>query len=340
MTDPAASLTPIQGIYQNPNFDYTTGLHKGLWCQPYIEKIAGCSSRDPSGFMRDPYLSALRRELDRIKAAGFVGVAWHDFAPRLEGWAERLAVIALDQGLRSIAAFGLGDTRAAERGACIGRTSLIKGIDAVITDAEGSFENEPDDPSKATALVEAIVAVNKGALIIDQPWWKPTVHTKFPWREFSARVKAHAPQCYFNNNAASDGQDRYEKMMGGLLLNGQTVKGGYHVAWEWLEQSRILPPEFIRARTITIQGYHGADIAGDTIDCMTTYATDHPVFVWCEPWPEQYFIGAAKAFTELAKRGFTGPTAVHDFEVSAHLAVEPGHGRAGAQVLAALGIVG
>ena len=282
--------------------------------------------------------------LDDLQKAGAKRIAWHGFVSEhtngegLEQALPALIKLASDHGLGSAAAFGLGDAwdhRPVEAGESIGRTSLITGCEAVILDAEGAWEDEAADKSRAAKLVKALRGVNPTAYVAHQPWWRPTVHwSSFPWEEFEAGVDLDAPQVYFNDYASSHGRDRYAWMCR-TPDGGSGSWGEYHKAWKKLTE-RLAPKGLVRPRIITIQGYGGNDIFADTVDCLLCYPD---TIVWSEPFPETYFLRAMRVVKALRERGFTGHTAVHDFEVSAHLkSVEAGHGRAGPEVCRSLGV--
>jgi len=89
---------------------------------------------------------------------------------------------------------------------------------------------------------------------------------------------------------------------------------------------------------LTIEGYGWDDIVWDCVDCLLR---NESVIVWCDPFPSATVKSALRAVGALAARGFTGASAVRDFQTDAKRSgafAGDVDGKCGLSTMAALGI--
>jgi hypothetical protein len=290
-------------------------LKAGVHVQIYRDALHGAD--------RAAKLARLDAALADFAAAGVAGVAFHgfvgDLTPAKFG---ELAALAARHGLQASAAFGLGDGnshRPEQAGVWMASVAKRPDCAALILDAEGAWENEPGDRPAATAMGASFRASAPDAYVITQPWPVPTLHSKFPEREFAAWVDADARQAYVNDWTRQYGKARYARCM----------------AWFAASQAQLARQlgDLARPQLITLQGYGWADILPDLVDGLLT----HPIVVmWSEPFPDAATMRALAAVKALKTAGCTGPDAVRQFQArhGAPLAVD---GRCGEKTMAALG---
>ncbi len=219
-----------------------------------------------------------RKRLDEAVAAGVSAIVWHGFTTELtpEKY-EPLATITRERGLISLAAFGMDDTDPEGKARRISAVSHHPDCAGIVFDWEGRWEDESDDAAKALAFEKVYSELGADRWRCDQPWWKPTVHTKSPWRQFARIVDARFRQNYCNDY---EGKDRYER-----------INAGSEKAWAWLN-SAVLRPEEIRPVLNSREGYGWRDIPASLERMLVD---DAPVIIWSEPWPDQIFMRALKA---------------------------------------------
>jgi hypothetical protein len=288
-------------------------LKAGWHVQVYRDAIRG-----PDHAVR---LRALEAGLGACARAGAVGAVAHGFVGDLspERFGE-FADVAHGHGLQASAAFGLGggNERAPEAAAqWMARVALHPDCAALLTDAEGAFE-VAGARDAVVRMGRTFRAAAPDAYVITQPWPVPTLHSKFPEREFAAWVDADARQAYVNDWTRQYGKARYARCM----------------AWFAASQAQLARQlgDLARPQLITLQGYGWADILPDLVDGLLT----HPIVVmWSEPFPDEDFLRAAAAVAALQRLGLSGPTAVLAFQTTAGLTAD---GICGPKTLAALGV--
>lgn len=277
----------------------TKALPEGIYIQPYMDKFPGATRQDK--------ISNLRRQVQLWKELGAVGVAWHGFAgPEYGPWQkldpvlfEMLSQLAQEQGLKSLAAYGLGSTKAVAKGEFIGKVGALDSCDGILFDMEGAWENDASDKPDAKKMGDAYRALAPNQWTADQPWFAPASHwSKFPWEETAGFVNERCPQVYCNDFVKQWGPDAYEK-----------VWAWYQKDWQKLD-ARLAPKNLVRPRRPTIQGYAWNNLA-DLVNCLTSNPS---LFVWCEPFPDAQFIQGLRIQKRLTNLGFRGPDAVRKFQ--------------------------
>ncbi len=223
-----------------------------------------------------------RLRLDEAVAVGVNAIVWHGFSEEFtcEKF-EPLATIARERGLVSLAAYGMDDTDPEGKAHRIAKVSHHPDCVGIVFDWEGRWEDESTDAAKALAFEKVYAAEGADRWRCDQPWWKPTVHTRSPWRQFARIVDARFRQNYCNDY---DGKDRFAR-----------INTGSEAAWAWLN-AKVLKPEELRPVLNTRQAYGWRDIPTSLELCVVT---ESPVIWWSEPWPDPQVIRALKAAHDL-----------------------------------------
>ena len=289
-------------------------LEKGIYIQVYRDKIPGKTHADK--------MKNVGLEMDKWKALGVKGVAWHGFVGDMDRtkFAE-LTQLCVARGLLSLGAFGLGSTRPVDYGNWIGDIANAPGCYAVVFDMEGAWEDEVADKAKCTLMGKTFRAKAPNALVIDQPWPVPTLHNSFPWEESAAWVDVRAPQVYSNNFSSSHGRESYSYFWNWHLKE-----------WPKLE-ARLAPKGLVKPKIPTVEGYSW--FFSNSLRCVLEHDT---LIVWSEPFPEQEFLFAMEVANKLASLGFHGARAVWDFQTSMNGLLEI-DGICGAKTIKELGLV-
>jgi hypothetical protein len=263
----------------------------------------------PSGFILQLYRGAsgfsfdkLVANIDRYKACGVTGIAPHGFEGDLDVKKfDKYAQLAKSKGMNCYAAFGLGPSKAYDRGAWIGKVAQHPDCAGVLFDLEGAFEIAVGKKAAADIGEGFISQFPNGVVDVwtcDQPWASPGFHwTRFPWEEIARYVDARAAQFYFND---WKGKSRYD-----------TLNPRFHHEWDVLN-ARLRRSRLERPLMMTFQAYGWSDIFPDFIDALLANPTS---FFWCDKGlPNENALLGMRVVTELAKLGHTGPTAVKDFQ--------------------------
>lgn len=267
--------------------------------------------------------ASIAAALDRFKALGIKGVIWHGSSTELTPVVFlELAALATARGLLSLAAFGDGDSDPEGFGRRVGAIANLPECVAVVLDMEGVWENEANDKADAVKLGRALREVAPDALVFDQPWPVPNLHSSFPWDETAAFVDVRAPQWYFNDFKKNFGGQRYQKCL-----------KWFGDSWRVLE-TKLGAKNLIRPRIMTIQGYGWDDIFPDLVDCLTKNPT---IFIWSEPYPTEQFMKALEVVKKLEVLGFAGSDAVLSYQRSTNGALQQDN-RCGPATLASLGL--
>lgn len=274
-------------------------LPDGIYIQPYMDKFPGAN--------RTAKIDNVRRQLAVWKSLGVAGVAWHGFAGHEYGQWQMLGpelfgvltALTKEQEMLSLAAYGLGSTKAVAKGEFIGNVGKMDGCAGVLFDMEGAWENEASDKPNAKKMGDAYRALAPDQWTCDQPWFAPAVHwSKFPWEETAGFVDERCPQVYCNNFIKQWGRDAYEKTWAWYLKD-----------WVKLDK-RLAARNLVRPRRPTIQGYQW-DNTADVVHCLTSNPS---LFVWTEPFPDESFMVGLRIQKCLSDLGFTGANAVQDFQ--------------------------
>lgn len=296
-------------------------LAPGLYFQVYRDAIRGSHS------------AALLAALDKWADSPSVkGVVLHSVNLEMsEAEYEPLAKLVHARGLAALASFGLGDERVERTGKAIARFAKREDCAAAVFDMEGAWENEPDDRDDARRLFDAFRADAPDAFAADQPWFVPTVHSRFPWPETATAIDLRCPQVYCNDFKGRWGRQRYAR-----------VELWHSESWATMERRWRAAGMPIRPRSRTIQGYGWQDIPADLVDCLLVHAAAAPVIVWCDPFPAPDFLRGLQAVDALREQGgYTGPNAVLDFQrwsnANDFLPLKEDN-RCGEKTLAALGV--
>jgi len=264
--DPRASTQP----------PHSRALPPGIYVQCYRAKLPGASHQ--------ARLDGAARQLDALAALpSLAGVFWHGFTLELTpsvfaDWAK----LCTDRGLLACAAFGLDATDPAGKGRRMAAVANHPACAAVAVDAEGAWD--VGQQAGALAMGAAFRAAAPRALVLDQSWPVPTVHSHFPYEQFDGFVDAHgayvefvdlhAEQRYCNDWTRPWGVKRYAKCE--ALFDASEAK-----------LDSILPARARRPHVRTIQGSGWGDIPMDLHDCLSSHAT---LLAWCEPWPDEAFL--------------------------------------------------
>jgi hypothetical protein len=266
-------------------------LPPGKYVQIYRDAVRGRNHAEK--------IASMAAELDKLKALGVKGILWHGFPSEMTPAVfQELAALCSARGLLALAAFGLGDTDPEGAGRKIAAVANLPECFAVVFDMEGAWENEPGDKQKAVLIGKAFRDLAPNALAFDQPWPVPNYHSSFPWEETAAFIDVRAPQYYVNDWASSKGAARYA-----FCWNW------FNTAWTWLNTKRLGPKGLVKPVIYTIQGYRW--VFKDLVNCLTSFPT---VFIWAEPYPDDVFMAALGVAQKLESLGFTGPSAVQNFQ--------------------------
>ena len=273
----------------------TRTLPPGRYVQIYRGAVRGNS--------KDEKRASITNVVEQLKNLGVKGVVWHGFSNELTPTVfKELAVICTSRGLLSLASFGDGDSDPEGFGRRVGNIANLPECAGVVLDMEGIWENEADDKSDAIKLGKALREVAPNALVIDQPWPVPNLHSSFPWDETAAYVDIRAPQYYVNNWIGSKGKERYS------------------FCWNWFEDSWIkrnakyAQKGLVKPMIKTIQGYKW--YFKNLVHCLTPNPT---LIIWSDPYPDQVFMAGLAVVQKLESLGFTGPEAVKAFQVKWNL---------------------
>lgn len=245
-------------------------LSEGIYLQVFRSKIPGATHQ--------ARMDWCAKHLDESVALGVKGIAWHGFPGEMtpDNYLP-LAHLCRDRDLLTMAAYGLNTHHPEANGQAIGTVLALPECDGGLLDAEGAFDQGAH--TIAEVLCGAIRAKAPHALIGDQPWFAPTLHSGFPYEEFSKCVGFHAPQVYVNDFIKKYGTDRYDK-----------VWPWYQKSWSTLETG-LFKKGLIRPHVPTIQAYAWKDIPNDLDHCLTVNPS---LICWCEPWPDASFLEGLK----------------------------------------------
>lgn len=273
----------------------TKTLSEGIYIQIYRDVIPGRTQNEK---MRN-----LANKLDLFKSLGVVGILMHGFTTEMDvDKFKELAKLCLDRGLLCLAAYGLNSSDPLGKAQRMAEVANLPECAALVLDMEGSWEDEQSDKQTAITLGVELKKLAPNVLIVDQPWPVPTVHwSLFPWEETAAYVDIRAAQWYCNDWKSQYGKERYNKCF-----------TWFTNSWKQLDE-RLAKKNLVKPEIKTLQGYAWDDIFSDLVNCLTSNST---LFVWCEPWPSDGFIKGIKIKNELAKRGFIGPEAVKNYQLS------------------------
>lgn len=269
-------------------------LPRGVWIQVYLGAIRGASHA--------ARLDAVRHGLDDCKAAGAIGIVWHTFttATNPDQLAE-YAALAAARGLLSCVSWGLDATDGAGKGRRMAACAQVPGVLATGVDAEGAFDSGKQ--AVALAMGEAFVHdAGEQALVIDQSWPVPTVHSSFPYEQFAGFVDAHgrytefvdlhAEQRYCNDWKRQWGAARFAKCEALFDASEATLE-------------RILPPEARRPHIRTIQANGWDDIGADLDACLAAHDT---VWVWADDgFPHAWFYARLRMAVARGKTPAVAP---------------------------------
>ena len=296
-------------------------LAPGAHLQIYLDAIPATSAADRA--------AKLDVELEAWRATGVAGVILHGFPRSLPGVYDALAKVVANHGLPCGAAMGLDEAHvdAATKGAALGELAARCDCYVALADCETHYDASPTRKEEMRQLGAAFRARAPSATCIAQPWPEPLLHATFPYEEENAFVDANAYQAYFNAWKGSRGAHRYASL--DPVFRDQWVK---------LEATRLAACP--RPTMLTIEGYGWDDIVWDCVDCLLR---NESVIVWCDPFPSRTVKNAIRVVGALAARGFTGPTAVRDFQADATCAgafTGAIDGKCGPITMGALGIAG
>lgn len=232
--------------------------------------------------------------LVEVQQLGLPGVVFHGFPRELTKNWPGLAKLASDHGVKGAVSWGLDGDKdndgtiltATEKADCMGpilvRTDCMFGLE----DAEGAYETNkgPDDqstPAKVVEMEDELRKLAPDAIIGDQPWFAIESHDAFPSSKFAKAVNFRAPQMYCNDFR---GKNRCERIHDWMERDWAEHE-------HWL--ATVKGPEYVKARTITIQGYGWTDNEKDLDHLLEEYS-DRPVIVYCEPLPDANVMAAIR----------------------------------------------
>jgi hypothetical protein len=266
-------------------------LPSGRYVQIYRGAVRGSNKAEKR--------ASIANVVGQLKNLGVKGIVWHGFSNELTPTVfKELTAICTPLGLLSLASFGDGDSDPEGFGRRVGVIANLPECAGVVLDMEGIWENESDDKSDAIKLGKALREVAPNALVLDQPWPVPNLHSSFPWDETAAYVDVRAPQYYVNNWISSKGKDRYS------------------FCWKWFEESwkkrndKYAQKGLVKPMIKTIQGYKW--YFKDLVHCLTSNPT---LIIWSDPYPDQVFMAGLAVVQKLESLGFTGSEAVKAFQM-------------------------
>lgn len=281
-----------------------TGLAKGVHFQIYREATGYQEHR--AAFLRS------------ATALGGVGIIEHGSKRRGELTADayrKLRDETRKAGYQSGVAVGPGDFGTEASAAKYARTvaAIAKHADYLVCDLEGKHEDDKFDVDKGLAFFAELRAKLPDTFIVDQPPARPIPrkHGSPLWRLVAQYTDLRAPMLYFNNLRTTLGDDAYRRIWPDYL----------HDWNEWVPKNT--PAPVVADPWIpTIQGYHF--VPWTLVDVLVNNPT---VLMWCEnhacttdgersvgPYPTEQTRRGLRAVQRLAQLGFTGTTAVADFQ--------------------------
>jgi hypothetical protein len=231
-----------------------------------------------------------------VRELGLPGVMLHAGPRGLAGFWHSLAPRVLAHGVLAFAGFGLDGKKDGdgtfltwqEKAECMGAVAIQASCAGVAMDAESAYDSGVPVPwADAQSMGRRFRELAPRAYVVHQPWWKPTVHWRFPYEPFAVTADEVAPQVYVND---AHGLDRYGWFW-----------PGYQTAWAKLEHDRLAALGLVDPRFPTIQGYGWADILPDLVHCLLT---NPRAIMWGEPFPAPETIAAMRFVKFLRDRGF------------------------------------
>jgi hypothetical protein len=295
---------------------------RGCWLQPYRYKIPGATEAEKVAW----YFAKLRALflLFPVLRAVIVGVLPHGFSSEFSAEEFQLWRDAAErEGMKAGVAFGIGSTaNMAVVGDRIGVVAASGGCALVELDCEGIEWEQSAARAAAVTLCTAIQKRAPRIPLYNQSWPVPTVHGNYPFEEFARFCAAWSDQRYYNDWT---GLKRY-----------RVNEGWFCESWGTEVKTEIAPNTArVLAQAPTFQGYGWADIVPSAVTCFTTY-DNAACSIWCEPWPEDSFFLALRCVGELHAQGYSGPSAVWDFQADTDgLAID---GICGPATMRALGV--
>jgi len=253
------------------------------------------------------------------KSLGGAGIIEHGSVSAKEPLTEKRYLALRDEtraaGYQSGVATGPGDFGTVKNATAMGRAFglIARHADYAVTDLEGRHEDQAADLERALAYYAGIRETAPDVLLIDQPPARPIPgkHGSLLWRMAAKYVDLRAPMLYFNNLRKTLGDDAYRRIWPDYL----------HDWNEWVPKNT--PAPVVADPWIpTIQGYHF--VPWTLVDVLVNNPT---VLMWCEnhacttdgersvgPYPTEQTRRGLRAVQRLSQLGYTGTTAVADFQ--------------------------
>lgn len=275
--------------------------------------------------------SALAHQLDAYKALGLPGVALHAGPRKMAAAWPMFSGLVTGRGMKCLAAFGLDGhddidgtvLTATEKAACMAGIATESACAGIVQDAEGAYdtgEASTDRAIDAETLGREFRRLAPAAYVTHQPWFKPTVHWRFPYEIFAIEADEVSPQVYCNDFIGSLGHARY-----------RVIFDEYERAWKTLELQRLARIGQLDARFPTIQSYAWDDIVPDLVDCLL----HHPrCLAWSQPFPPPLFLAAIRFVRVLEAHGFYDAARPETFD-GAVIAFQRDYNRTAARPIAA-----
>lgn len=282
------------------------GLDVGVYIQVY------------RGAMRGTAAQQLHARADMVRAAsslGCPGIVWHGFPEELLASWDPLAKLAIDIGLKPVAAWGLDGKKLSveKKGDLVGELLERPNCAAGLLDEESQYDRDDgpaDDMDEAGALrlVQHIRMKSPRKPLGHQPWYAIRSHAGvrrtakpvelggtlagFPVDETSLACNlGHFPQGYIYRSQGLDYVPTFKRMDDDWTAIAPAL-------------AAIAPA---RPRGVTVQGYGW--ILHELVDCLVNRCTkpSMPLFMWAEPWPDAVAIQALRALRWLRSNGFARP---------------------------------
>lgn len=260
---------------------------------------------------------ALAKICKRDKAMGVKHAVLH-YGPRraVDVFAKHSQVV-IDSGMKCSVSFGLDGHEddathhhdvltATEKGECMAQVALHPNASSVGQDAEPAYD--PGVPSSdgaidASLTVKVFRQHAPNAFVWHQPWWKPSVHRRFPYKTFALGAEAVFPQTYFNNaeTVQTYGKKRYRTLLPVYEHEWSTLEAGF--------QSTVGTDD---PRGETYQSYGWDDIPHEFV----RISLHTPIIIlWGEPEISLIVEACIRAIGILHSEGFVNPdTAVIEWQ--------------------------
>lgn len=259
------------------------------------------------------YFDAFDRLNSRIRSV-IAGIIPHGFegeftADKFQLWKDACKYRNLDCGV----AWGIGGTDNSKRkGEYYGTLATAENPVVTLIDVEVNSWEGSSALQAAHDLCQGFRSKSARGNLICQTWMVPTVHMGVPYSTFETYCNAFASMDYYNDFS---GSNRYWVNV-----------GWRNQSWGQLQREVLAPQRGRRAvlpRLSTIQAYGWSDILTSLVTALCSDSSGGMILweqstsgVTPDWWLQSATQIGIERFAALVERGFSGPSAVWDFQAS------------------------